>query len=49
MLKLGKKPMLEIVLNNCIRVGLKDFYFAVNHLKDQIIDYFGDGSKWGRY
>ena len=47
MLKLGDKPMLEIVLNNCIRVGLKDFYFAVNHLKDQIIQYFGDGSKWG--
>lgn len=47
MLKLGQKPMLEIVLNNCIKVGLKDFYFAVNHLKDQIIDYFGNGSKWG--
>jgi len=47
MLKLGQKPMLEIVLNNCIRIGLKKFYFAVNHLKDQIIEYFGDGSKWG--
>lgn len=47
MLKLGQKPMLEIVLNNCIKVGLKDFHFAVNHLKDQIIEYFGDGSKWG--
>lgn len=47
MLKLGQEPMLEIVLNNCIRVGLKRFYFAVNHLKDQIIEYFGNGSKWG--
>ena len=47
MLKLGQKPMLEMVLDNCIRVGLKNFYFAVNHLKDQIIEYFGDGSKWG--
>ena len=47
MLKLGQKPMLEMVLDNCIRVGLKNFYFAVNHLKDQIIGYFGDGSKWG--
>ena len=46
MLKLGQKPMLEMVLDNCIRVGLKNFYFAVNHLKDQIIEYFGDGSKW---
>ena len=47
MLKLGKKPMLEIVLSHCIRAGLKEFYFAVNYLKDQIIDYFGDGSDWG--
>ena len=39
--------MLEMVLDNCMRVGLKNFYFAVNHLKDQIIEYFGDGSKWG--
>ena len=47
MLKLGTKPMLEIVLSHCIRAGLKEFYFAVNYLKDQIIDYFGDGSDWG--
>ena len=47
MLKLGKKPMLEIVLSHCIRAGLKEFYFAVNYLKEQIIDYFGDGSDWG--
>ncbi len=47
MLRLGEQPMLEIVLNNCVRAGLKEFYFAVNHLKEQIIEYFGDGSKWG--
>ena len=47
MLKLGTKPMLEIVLSHCIRAGLKEFYFAVNYLKDQIIDYFGDGTDWG--
>ena len=47
MLKVGDKPMLEIVLTQCIRSGLKNYYFAVNHLKEQIIDYFGDGSKWG--
>lgn len=47
MLKFGGKPMLEIVLSSCIRAGLKEFYFAVNHLKEQIIDYFEDGSKWG--
>ncbi|MBO6960201.1 MAG: nucleotidyltransferase family protein [Prochlorococcus marinus CUG1438] len=47
MLKIGETPMMEIVLSQCIRSGLKNFYFAVNHLKDQIIEYFGDGTKWG--
>ena len=47
MLKVGQKPMLEIVLTHCIRAGLKEFYFAVNYLKEQIIEYFGDGSEWG--
>lgn len=47
MLKVGGKPLLEIVLSQCIRAGLKNYYFAVNHLKDKIIEYFGDGSKWG--
>ena len=47
MLKIGETPMMEIVLSRCIRSGLKNFYFAVNHLKEQIIEYFGDGTKWG--
>ena len=47
MLKLGHQPMLEIVLSNCIKAGLKEYYFAVNHLKEQIIEYFGNGSEWG--
>ena len=47
MLKLGQKPLLEIVMTNCIRAGLTEFYFAVNYLKEQIIEYFGDGSEWG--
>ena len=46
MLKIGETPMMEIVLSQCIRSGLKNFYFAVNHLKEQIIDHFGDGTKW---
>ena len=47
MLKIGETPMMEIVLSQCIRSGLKNFYFAVNHLKEQIIEYFGNGSQWG--
>jgi len=47
MLKIKGKPMLEIILNKCINSGFSRFYFSVNYLKEQIIDYFEDGSKWG--
>ncbi len=47
MLKINGKPILEIVIENCIAYGLKTFYISVNFLKDQIINYFEDGSKWG--
>ena len=47
MIKIKGKPMLEIILEKCINFGFKNFYFSVNYLKEQIIDYFGDGRKWG--
>ena len=47
MIQINGKPMLEIILEKCIFFGFKNFYFSVNYLKDQIIDYFGDGTKWG--
>lgn len=46
MLHIGNKPILEIILEQCINYGFNNFYFSVNYLKNQIIDYFGDGSKW---
>lgn len=46
MLQVGDKPLLEIILEQCIDAGFQDFFFAVNYLKDQITDYFGDGSYW---
>ena len=46
MLKIGDKPMLEILLDQCISSGFRSFYFSVNYLKEQIIDYY-DGSRWG--
>jgi dTDP-glucose pyrophosphorylase len=46
MLPVQGKPMLEIMLERCKAAGLCQFYFAVNYLKQQIIDYFGDGSRW---
>ena len=47
MLLVDGKPILEILLENFISSGFRNYYFSVNYLKDQIIDYFGDGSKWG--
>ncbi len=47
MIKIKNKPILEIVLENCIASGLNNFYISVNFLKEKIINYFGDGSKWG--
>ncbi len=46
MLTVGGKPLLEIILQQCIEAGFSHFYIAVNYLKDQIKDYFGDGATW---
>ena len=47
MLAIGDTPMLEILLRQYINSGFKQFYFSVNYLKEQIINYFQDGSAWG--
>ena len=47
MLLVDGKPILEILLEHFIQHGFYQFYFSVNYLKEQIIDYFGDGSSWG--
>tara|TARA_Y100000589_G_scaffold264148_1_gene254761 strand:- start:126 stop:1181 length:1056 start_codon:yes stop_codon:yes gene_type:complete len=47
MVLINDKPMLEIILDKCINAGLNNFYISVNYLKEKIIDYFGDGKKWG--
>lgn len=46
MLRIGRKPLLEIILEHCIDAGFQHFYLSVNYLKGQIQDYFGDGERW---
>jgi len=46
MLRVGGKPLLEIILEQCIDAGFKHFYLSVNYLKEQIKDHFGDGMRW---
>ena len=47
MLEINGKPILEIVIENCIKDGFKEFFLSVNYLKEIIINHFKDGSKWG--
>ena len=46
MLRVGGKPLLEIILEQCVEAGFQHFYLSVNYLKKQIQDYFGDGARW---
>ena len=44
MLKINGKPIIEHTIDNLKSFGIKKFYISVNYLKNQIINYFGDGS-----
>lgn len=46
LLKIGAKPILEIILDNFIEYGFNKFYIAVNYKYEMIEEYFGDGSKF---
>ena len=46
MLKVGGKPMLEIILENYILYGFKKFFISVHYKKEKIIEYFGNGKNW---
>ncbi|MBW4081654.1 nucleotidyltransferase family protein [Paenibacillus sp. S150] len=47
LLKVGSKPILEVIMENFISSGFYRFYISVNYRADMIMDYFGDGAKWG--
>ena len=47
MLMLGGKPILEYVLDNLKRAGMKDIVITVGYRHEAITSYFGDGSKFG--
>ena len=43
MLKVGNKPMLEHLVEQFREQGFKKFTFCLNHLKEKIMDHFGNG------
>ncbi|MDR3587986.1 MAG: nucleotidyltransferase family protein [Desulfosporosinus sp.] len=47
MLPVHGKPLLEWVMLPIIDSGIKEFVIAVSYLAQQIVNYFGDGARWG--
>ncbi|MHA1066732.1 nucleotidyltransferase family protein [Enterobacter ludwigii] len=47
MLKVGKKPMLEILIERFAKTGFRNIYISTHYLPDVIRDYFGNGERWG--
>lgn len=47
MLKVGRKPILQIILERFRQQGFKNIFLCVNYKSHIIEGYFGDGSKYG--
>ncbi|MCB1876834.1 MAG: nucleotidyltransferase family protein [Chromatiales bacterium] len=47
LLKVGSRPLLEIILEGFLEQGFHRFHMAVNYKSQMIKEYFGDGSRWG--
>ena len=47
MIPVGNKPILEYVINALQESGTIDIVMVVGYKREKIMDYFGDGHKWG--
>ena len=47
LLKIGSKPILEIIMDNFIDQGFNNFFISTHFLAEKIVDYFGDGTLKG--
>lgn len=47
MVLVNGKPMLQIIIEQFRSLGVQQFTIVVHYLKERIIDYFGDGSRFG--
>ena len=47
LLKIGDKPILELILEGFIDAGFHKFFISTHYLPEMIRSYFGDGSNWG--
>ena len=47
LLKVGDKPILEIIIENFVRSGFHRFYISTHYLPEMIRERIGDGTRWG--
>jgi dTDP-glucose pyrophosphorylase len=46
MLKVGDKPILELILQGFADAGFHRFYISTHYMPDVIREHFGDGNRW---
>ncbi len=46
LLKVGGKPILEIILERFVDEGFQNFFISINYMGESIRNHFGDGSRW---
>lgn len=47
LLKVGEKPILELILDSFINAGFHRFFISTHYMPEMIKNHFGDGSRWG--
>ncbi|MFK7160466.1 nucleotidyltransferase family protein [Marinospirillum sp. MEB164] len=47
LLKVGDKPILELILESFVHSGFHRFYISTHYMPEKIREHFGDGSRWG--
>lgn len=47
LLKVGEKPILELILENFVNAGFHRFFISTHYMPEMIREHFGDGSQWG--
>lgn len=46
LLRVGSKPIAELILEQLSETGFNQFFFSVHYQADKLKRYFGDGKKW---
>jgi len=47
LLKVGDKPILEVILQNLAKCGIQRFYISTHYKAEMIREHFGNGERWG--